>query len=75
MPSYEKTRTGGAMTEWEDTNSSFELPEDESWRGDQHAPQGPDGGSISTWQPGMSSDEADDLLDEVDDEELFNSED
>ncbi|MHB8870856.1 MAG: hypothetical protein ACYC5G_00070 [Candidatus Doudnabacteria bacterium] len=51
------------MTEWEDS-SSFELPEDESWRGDQHAPQGPDGNSISTWQPGMTADEADDLSDD-----------
>lgn len=57
------------MTKWEE-DSSFELPEDESWRGDQHAPQGSDGDTISTWQPGMTADEADDLNDEEDDKDL-----
>ncbi|MEK7652042.1 MAG: hypothetical protein AAB351_02440 [Patescibacteria group bacterium] len=54
------------MTQWEE-DSSFELPDDESWRGEVHAPQGPYGDTVSTWQPGMTADQADDLDDEEDD--------
>lgn len=62
------------MSEWED-DSSFELPEDESWRGDQHAPADAFGMAIETWAPGMSQDEADDLLDDEGTPEFLDSED
>ncbi len=53
------------MSEWEE-DSSFELPDDESWRGDQHAPTDAFGMAIETWAPGMTHDQADDLLDDED---------
>lgn len=65
------------MSKWEE-DSSFELPEDESWRGDVHAPQDISGTALPTWIPGMTHNDADDLFDDIfsnDEEEDFDAED